>query len=154
MNLKDIEIEINRFLEDAKDKAFFDSKGNKIIHRISVGAQAANHPFFTRLSEHIKGHLNPSDFDKEFQSYITPLEDIYANCLYYQGKGCKQCVKRCPVGSVNSEKRIIEKCFDREFVENKEVSLKIYGKEITACGLCMSGVPCSFTNPMKMLYQQ
>lgn len=280
MNLKDIEIEINRFLEDAKDKAFFDSKGNKIIHRISVGAQAANHPFFTRLSEHIKGHLKPSEFfkeefplesnknlsvvsfalhcsketvianskedkypsrswiemtdkffnqiheplseyikvlfsdskimfpmksklycingtekirtanwserhvafgcglgafglhgalitefgstlrlisivtDKEFQSYITPLEDIYANCLYYQGKGCKQCVKRCPVGSVNSEKRIIEKCFDREFVENKEVSLKIYGKEITACGLCMSGVPCSFTNPMKMLYQQ
>lgn len=277
MNLNNIEIEINKFLEDVKDEAFFDSRGNKIIDRISVGAQSAKHPYFTRLSKHIKRHLKPSDFfkeefsletninlsvvsfalhcsketvidnskedkypsrswiemtdkffnqiheplseyikvlfsgskimfptksklysvngtekirianwserhvafgcglgsfglqgalitefgctsrlisivtDKEFQSYSTPLEDIYANCLHYQGKGCRQCVKRCPVGSVNSEKRIIEKCFDREFVENKEVSLKTYGKEITACGLCMTGVPCSFINPMKML---
>lgn len=279
MNLKTIEIGINKFLADVKDKAFFDSKGNKIIHRISVGAQSAKHPFFTKLSNHIKGHLNPIDFfkeafplennknlsvvsfalhyskevvmdnskeneypsyswfemtdkffyeiheplskqikalfgdcklvfptksklyvingtekikaanwserhvafgcglgsfglhgalitelgctsrlisivtDKEFENYNTPFEDIYANCLHYQGKGCNQCVKRCPVGSVTSEKRIIENCFDREFVENKEISLEVYVKEITACGLCMTGVPCSFTNPMKMVKQ-
>lgn len=276
MNIKTIETEINKFLECVKDKSFFDSKGNKIIHRISVGAQSAEHPFFTKLSKHINGHLNPRDFfkedfplepnknlsvvsfalhynkqvvidnskeneypsyswieltdkffneiheplskhiqvlfhdsklmfptkskryvingtekiktanwserhvafgcglgsfglqgafitelgctsklisivtDKEFENYNIPLEDTYANCLHYQGKGCKQCIKRCPVGSVSAEKRIIENCFDREYVENKEVSLKIYGKEITACGLCMAGVPCSFTNPVKL----
>jgi len=88
--------------------------------------------------------------DKEFEDCKEPFTDIHANCLHYQGKGCKLCVERCPVGSVRTEKRIIENCFDREFVENKKTSLEIYGKEITACGLCMSGVPCSFINPMKI----
>lgn len=274
MNLETIEIEINKFITDVNDKAFFDSKGNKLIHRISVGGQSANHQFFSKLPKHIKGHLTPNDFfrekfpleinknlsvvsfalhyskeavtdnakekeypsyswfemtdrffneiheplskyiqglfddsnivfptksklyvidgtekikianwserhvafgcslgsfglhgalitelgctvrlisivtDKEFEHYKEPFKDIYANCLYYQDKGCKQCVHRCPVGSVTSEIRIIENCFDREYVENKKISFEMYGKEITACGLCMTGVPCSFINPM------
>jgi len=277
MNLKSIEIEMNKFLTDVNDKSFFDNNGNKIINRISVGGQSADHPFFEKLTEHIKGHLAPSDFfkeafpfqinkklsivsfvlhyskevvmdnakenkypsyrwfemtdkffnqiheplskhiqdlfnesnivfptksklyaingtekvrksnwserhvafgcglgsfglhgalitefgctarlisiviDEEFEDYKKPFTDIHANCLHYQGKGCKRCVERCPVESVRPECRIIENCFDREFVENKIISFEIYGKEITACGLCMSGVPCSFINPMKLL---
>ena len=275
MNLETVEIEINKFLSEVKDKAFFDIKGNKLIHSISVGVQSANHPIFTKISTHINGHLNPFDFfrdkfpletninlsvvsfalhyskevvignskeneypsyswfemtdkffnevheplskhiqvilnnsklvfpsksklfaingtekikisnwserhvafgcglgsfglhgalitefgctsrlisivtDKEFERYNIPFNDLYANCLHYQGKDCKLCVERCPVGSVTLEKRIIENCFDREYVKNKGIALEIYGKEITACGLCMTGVPCSFTNPVK-----
>lgn len=275
MKLKDVEAEINNLLNCTEDKAFFNKNGDRIIDKITVGGQFANHPYFEKLTEHIHEHLIPVDFfnnqfpleknanlsvvsfalhynrqividnsmekkypsyswiemtdkffnevfepiskfiqnilgnskivyptknklyiingsekiktanwserhvafgcgmgsfglqgafitefgcnarlisivtNKEFEDYSEPLKDIYSNCLYFQDKGCKKCIERCPVQSVTADKRIIEKCFEREYIENKKISLIKYGKEITACGLCMTGLPCSFTNPMQ-----
>lgn len=87
--------------------------------------------------------------DAKFDKYSKPVEDIYANCLYFQREKCGKCIKKCPVDSITSEKRVIENCYEREYIKNKEKAIEIYGKGVTACGLCMSGVPCSFTNPMK-----
>jgi epoxyqueuosine reductase QueG len=87
--------------------------------------------------------------DRKFERYDTPDQPWNKNCLSANGKKCGECIKKCPVNSIGRNKRFIAECLRHESIENKEAAKKIIGQEIEACGLCMSGVPCSSTNPME-----
>ncbi|OWZ85054.1 (Fe-S)-binding protein [Natranaerobius trueperi] len=67
------------------------------------------------------------------------------NCLYKYNGTCKKCVIKCPNDSFyykdDSYFCDAEKCYNQILEKNKK----------DACGKCMSGVPCSFINPVSNL---
>jgi epoxyqueuosine reductase QueG len=89
--------------------------------------------------------------DKEFKYYNEPDQPWNKNCLSANNINCGKCINKCPVNSIRISGRSIINCLKHESIENKETSKRIFGYEMEACGLCMSGVPCSTKNPMKEL---
>ena len=77
-------------------------------------------------------------------------QNPFSNCLFYVNGGCKICVRRCPSGAL-SEKGLNKKtCYD--YINIDLVPLReVYGVENTGCGLCQTGVPCEFRNPVRKL---
>ncbi|MDP6576349.1 MAG: hypothetical protein QF594_00740 [Dehalococcoidales bacterium] len=75
-------------------------------------------------------------------------QDPFSNCLFYVNGSCKVCVQRCPSGAL-SEKGLNKKiCWD--YININLVPLReVYGVERTGCGLCQTGVPCEFRNPVR-----
>ena len=82
----------------------------------------------------------------KLHSELEPISDIHQYCLYYQGKPCLMCAKRCPVGAISANGHDKEKCY--QYVSrtlkyvNKKYHIFIYG-----CGLCSVGVPCQSCIP-------
>lgn len=80
-------------------------------------------------------------------------DDIHAHCLHFQGEKCLQCATKCPVNAIqgnisNVQKK--KKCsqhLSRTLWHcNSKYHIFIYG-----CGLCSSGVPCSFSVPRALM---
>lgn len=73
--------------------------------------------------------------------------DIHADCLFFQGKGCTECARRCPAGAITEKGHDKELC--REYSDGKRPIIKeLYGIDIYGCGLCQTGVPCESRSPM------
>lgn len=79
----------------------------------------------------------------------TPREYLgpYDWCLHHVTGKCGACARRCPAGSVRTieqGRRDKQKCFDylrgktQIFVRERQL-----GIEVSSCGLCQAGVPCS-----------
>jgi len=79
------------------------------------------------------------------RTYRDPRE----NCLSFQGEKCRKCVSRCPVGAITERGHDKDKC--REYTGSEEVrtSQRDYGlpRFVSACGLCLTGVPCESRIP-------
>ena len=67
----------------------------------------------------------------------------YSNCLFYVNGSCTACIARCPVGAISENGHDKIKCLDKVRLSEK------YVVEALACGLCQTGVPCEFRNPVK-----
>lgn len=92
-------------------------------------------------------HLMSFIVNTGFGAYSIPQELYYENCLYLNEHTCGKCMTRCPVNSITEKGHCVRTCLGHESVVNKKRAKEIYGIEIEACGLCMSGVPCSLRNP-------
>jgi epoxyqueuosine reductase QueG len=86
--------------------------------------------------------------DRKAQRYSEPDLPWNKNCLSANNIKCGECINRCPVDSISIAGRSVINCIKHESIENKEASKRMFGYEMEACGLCMSGVPCSMKNPM------
>ncbi len=85
------------------------------------------------------------------EEYRAVNEDYNYNCLYFQKGVCRQCQKRCPVDSIVGDDHLVERCYGHEYIASCDHAKDRFGAAITACALCLCGVPCSFTNPMSPL---
>jgi len=65
--------------------------------------------------------------------------DIHADCLFFQGKRCGECAKRCPAGAITERGHDKDMC--RKYSNSKKPIMKeLYGIDIYGCGLCQTGV--------------
>jgi len=85
--------------------------------------------------------------DIPFRSGERP-DDIHAACLSYQKGTCKACMKRCPAGAISDGGHDKGRCAGFAFSQTP-LNKERYGIETYACGLCLTGVPCARTNPVK-----
>lgn len=83
----------------------------------------------------------------EFNQYATVENDPFAACLWHNNKTCGSCMNRCPAGAVTEQGRDNTKCC-AYLDELKGKEGYAYG-EMSACGLCMTGVPCAIKNPVE-----
>ena len=87
---------------------------------------------------------------------IPQSEQVYQNyqqnCLWCNKETCGACMKRCPVGAITAKGHDKIKCYMHCYGdESKEIAKKYGGSEKygSGCGLCQTGVPCEFRNPLK-----
>jgi len=75
--------------------------------------------------------------------------DHRANCLYYPDTKCGVCIERCPAGAITEKGHDKAKCSEYSYgVVGKKVN-KVYGVDISGCGLCQTGVPCEGRIPRR-----
>lgn len=76
-------------------------------------------------------------------------------CLFFAKGTCGACAKRCPAGSIRTPEeggRDKQRCFDyirgttQHYVRDHQL-----GVEVSSCGLCQAGVPCSAGIPKPLL---
>jgi len=72
----------------------------------------------------------------------------FSNCLYYVNKSCKACIARCPAGAISEAGHDKNKCYQYLNMVLKQ-TLPVYGVDTITCGLCQTGVPCEFCNPIR-----
>jgi len=76
--------------------------------------------------------------------------NIHWDCLYYQNKGCLQCVYRCPIGAISEELgHDKDLCFEYAVKKSAEFVKENYKIDIYGCGLCQTDVPCEEESPVK-----
>lgn len=63
-------------------------------------------------------------------------------CLYFTKGTCRQCVDRCPVGSVRCEGRIKALCKQHAYGECSRFIKDRWNLDGDCCGLCQTNVPC------------
>lgn len=78
----------------------------------------------------------------------------YSNCLYFITGKCQACIVRCPAGSISEKGHDILKCLEYMRSIKKLSLIKKYNLEKTACGLCLTRVPCEFRNPAQLIRQK
>lgn len=74
--------------------------------------------------------------------------DIHADCLFFQGKRCMECARRCPAGAITERGHDKEMC-GNHFHGKKSIMEELYGVEPYGCGLCQTGVPCESRSPIR-----
>jgi epoxyqueuosine reductase QueG len=85
-------------------------------------------------------------------SYIIPsprpYSDPFENCLFTREGKCGECIKRCPSHSITKEGKNKYTCHQYLFTENprKEFN-KTHGYPYSACGKCLTNVPCETKIP-------
>lgn len=82
-----------------------------------------------------------------------PYKHHRANCLFYAGEKCGVCISRCPGGAISEKGHDKLKCF-KVLYEQQAPWLKGdhgpgYIGKYAGCGLCQTGVPCSYRIPAK-----
>ena len=84
---------------------------------------------------------------------VRPYKHYRANCLFYAGEKCGQCISRCPGGALSEKGHDKLKCFDVLFTRQKPWLEGAHGPgymgKYSGCGLCQTGVPCSDRIPGK-----
>jgi len=84
---------------------------------------------------------------------VRPYKHYRANCLFYAGEKCGQCISRCPGGALSEKGHDKLKCFDVLFTMQKPWLEGAHGPgymgKYSGCGLCQTGVPCSDRIPGK-----
>jgi len=85
---------------------------------------------------------------------IRPYKNHLANCLFYAGEKCGQCISRCPGGAISENGHDKLKCLEVLYVKQKPWLQGDHGPgymgKYAGCGLCQSGVPCSSRIPEKL----
>jgi len=68
-------------------------------------------------------------------------------CLYRHNGTCAKCVERCPAEALTTKGYDRHKCYDMCLInDNRHHDLPL----TDVCGKCLTGVPCSFQNPVKI----
>ncbi|GHU48613.1 (Fe-S)-binding protein [Spirochaetia bacterium] len=80
--------------------------------------------------------------------------DHHANCLFY-GKDtkCGACIARCPVHAITEQGHDKVACWQYCYgEESAKVAVSFGGnpKNGAGCGLCQTGVPCEYKNPLEL----
>ena len=78
-----------------------------------------------------------------------PYTGAYDYCLYFSGEDCTACADRCPVGSMNSNRRDKLACAEHLEVTTAEFVQREFGFKGYGCGLCQTGVPCESGIPAR-----
>jgi epoxyqueuosine reductase QueG len=76
-----------------------------------------------------------------------PYSDRNAYCLYLTGRGCGECIARCPAGALGPAGHDKEKCHAHAKGICGPYVEKQYGFVGHGCGLCQTGVPCESSIP-------
>jgi Uncharacterized Fe-S protein len=82
---------------------------------------------------------------------IRKAQSYNENCLYCNNGSCGVCIKRCPVGAISERGHDKIRCMEFVYSDRSELLLE-YGlrnNSVPGCGLCQTGVPCEFKNPLK-----
>jgi Uncharacterized Fe-S protein len=83
---------------------------------------------------------------------IRPYKHHLANCLFYAGEKCGQCISRCPGGAISEKGHDKLKCFDVLYVKQMPWLQGAHGPgfigKYAGCGLCQTGVPCATRIPV------
>ena len=84
---------------------------------------------------------------------IRHYQHFRANCLFYAGEKCGQCISRCPGGALSEKGHDKLKCFEVLYTKQKPWLEGAHGPgyigKYAGCGLCQTGVPCSDRIPKK-----
>lgn len=88
---------------------------------------------------------------------IPQSEQVYhhyqQNCLWCSKGTCGACMKRCPVGAITEKGHDKIKCYMHCYGDSSKEIAKKYGGSSefgSGCGLCQTGVPCEYRNPIKV----
>jgi epoxyqueuosine reductase len=83
---------------------------------------------------------------------IRPYKNHLANCLFYAGEKCGQCINRCPGGAISEKGHYKLKCFDVLYKKQMPWLQGEHGPgfigKYAGCGLCQTGVPCATRIPV------
>ena len=71
-----------------------------------------------------------------------PYPDHRANCLFFRGEECGECIRRCPAGAVSEAGHDKARCARYTYGVALAAVGERYGVEVSGCGLCQTGVPC------------
>jgi hypothetical protein len=88
-------------------------------------------------------------FEPDTRSYG---DDPFAWCLKTVDGTCGVCITRCPAGSIGESvaQRNKEACAHHYAERVMKLCKPVFGwKGIYGCGLCQTGVPCEFRNPIR-----
>ncbi|UCF99764.1 MAG: (Fe-S)-binding protein [Spirochaetaceae bacterium] len=77
-----------------------------------------------------------------------PYSDRHAYCLFLTGRGCGECIRRCPAGALGPGGHDKDKCRAHTFKVCGPYIEEQYGFEGHGCGLCQTGVPCESGIPV------
>ncbi|MGD0056990.1 MAG: hypothetical protein ABSB83_03935 [Methanomassiliicoccales archaeon] len=95
-----------------------------------------------------KAHRLGSVVVNRHLSSLRRISDIHADCLFFQGKRCKECAKRCPAGAITERGHDKDMC--KKYSDSKRPIInELYGIDIYGCGLCQTGVPCEIRSLVK-----
>lgn len=135
------------FRQERNDKGYYSNWSERHI------AYVAGHGTFS-LSD---GFITNKGIAHRCGSVVTDLvltpsrrtaSTPFSNCTFYISGGCKACIARCPAGAITETGHDKIRCRDyqREQFASMRDKLKVAN---TGCGLCQTGVPCEYKNPVK-----
>jgi epoxyqueuosine reductase QueG len=71
-----------------------------------------------------------------------PYNDRNAYCLFLTGRGCGECIRRCPAGALSANGHDKDRCHTHTQDTCAPYIEEHYGFSGHGCGLCQTGVPC------------
>jgi epoxyqueuosine reductase QueG len=77
-----------------------------------------------------------------------PYSDRNAYCLYLTGRGCGECIRRCPAGALGPGGHDKDRCHAHTQEACGLYIEEHYGFVGHGCGLCQTGVPCESGIPV------
>jgi len=86
---------------------------------------------------------------ERLDTFNEVAEDPFGNCLWHARGTCGQCLRRCPAGAIDTQSRNAIQCREQSYAKNRQRVREAYALEMAGCALCMTGVPCSRTNPVR-----
>lgn len=121
-----------------------------IAYAAGLGTFSINDGFITEKGIAVKlvSILTDANIPQSEQVYHHYQE----NCLWCNKRTCGACMKRCPVGAITEKGHDKIKCYMHCYGESSKEIAKKYGGNSeygSGCGLCQTGVPCEFRNPLK-----
>ncbi len=78
---------------------------------------------------------------------VRPYPDHRANCLFFRGERCGQCIRRCPAGALSEAGHDKARCARYTHGVALAAVGERYGVKVSGCGLCQTGVPCESRIP-------
>jgi ferredoxin len=76
-----------------------------------------------------------------------PYRDHHAHCLFFSHGICGKCIQRCPINAISEAGHDKRRCLHYTEIKNAEFTKKTYGIEVSVCGLCQVGIPCTHGIP-------
>jgi len=72
-----------------------------------------------------------------------PYTDHHAYCLYYSHGTCGKCIPRCPVKAIGASGHDKQTCMRYTTQKMREHALDAHGIDVSVCGICQAGIPCT-----------
>ncbi|MDR3239893.1 MAG: (Fe-S)-binding protein [Clostridiales bacterium] len=106
------------------------------------------------------GFITEKGMAVRFISVITDLileadcriaKNYRSNCLFYSPDSCSACIKRCPISAITEAGHDKFACYAYVYGEASSrlaVSHGGFAKAGAGCGLCQTGTPCEYKNPV------
>jgi epoxyqueuosine reductase len=76
-----------------------------------------------------------------------PYTDPHAYCLYYSHGTCGKCISRCPVKAIGASGHDKQTCMRYTTQKMREYALDEHGIDVSVCGICQAGIPCTARIP-------
>lgn len=121
-----------------------------IAYAAGLGSFSINDGFITEKGIAVK--LISIVTDAKILQSKQIYQHYQQNCLWCSKGTCGACMKRCPVGAITEKGHDKIKCYIHCYGEESQAIAKKYGGDArygSGCGLCQTGVPCEFKNPLR-----